>query len=99
LIVARALRTAPDPIDRHTIRVVRYTSKGAALDIDSFPVGLYLIFTGATLGLCIGLSLLIAAHLSEDKETGILRQLWQAFFARSTTDAGEPDHRKQGKGS
>lgn len=32
--------------------------------------------------LCVAVALLITAWLSDDKETGVLRQMWQTFFGQ-----------------
>jgi hypothetical protein len=40
----------------------------------------FLIFVVGLVVLSLGCSLLIMAWISDDKETNILRQVWQTFF-------------------
>lgn len=58
--------------------------RGIKQSLDSFPIGFFLFLALAVFGLCIGVSLLIMARLSDDKETSVLRQVWQTFFGKPT---------------
>ena len=51
--------------------------------MNDFSIGQFFVLSVAVLGICLGISLLIASHLSEDKENSILHQLWVTFFGRS----------------
>ncbi len=52
--------------------------------IDGFPVGWFIFLAIASLGLCIGLSLLIMARISDDKNNSALKQIWDTFFGKPT---------------
>ncbi len=51
-----------------------------------FPLGMFIVTVLIILVVCAGAVLMIAAGLSEDNETGILRQLWETFFGGSVED-------------
>lgn len=42
--------------------------------------GLFAILVVLVFGLCLAVVLLIAAWISDDKETGVIRQMWHTFF-------------------
>lgn len=50
-------------------------------------MGQFILLILAVFGICLGVSLLIASHLSEDKENSILHQLWHTFFGRSSNNS------------
>ena len=55
--------------------------------MSGIPLVQFFLLTIAVFGICLGVSLLIASHLSEDKENSILRQLWDTFFGGSSNDS------------
>ncbi|MBI5929484.1 MAG: hypothetical protein HY862_09255 [Chloroflexi bacterium] len=62
------------------------------MDIDGFPIGTFLFLALAAIGLGIGISLLIMARISDDKNTSIIKQVWNTFFGKPT-----PPHDDLGK--
>ncbi|MCB9436163.1 MAG: hypothetical protein H6673_04110 [Anaerolineales bacterium] len=44
--------------------------------------GLFAILVVLVFGLCLAAVLLITAWISDDKELGILRQMWHTFFGQ-----------------
>lgn len=61
--------------------------------LNGFPIGAFLLLTLAVVGLCIGVSLLIMARISDDKKTSVLKQVWDTFFGKSSL----PPHDDLGK--
>jgi hypothetical protein len=60
------------------------------VEFDGIPIGSFLLMIGGLVGLGLCVSLLIAAFLSEDKQQGILRQLWHTFFSAGPSEAQTP---------
>ncbi len=54
--------------------------------MDDFPVSQLFLWAGVIFVFCMAVALLIGSFLSEDKETGIIRQMWHTFFGELSDD-------------
>jgi hypothetical protein len=52
----------------------------------------YVILVGAVFITCMAVIFLLAARLSEDKEAGILKQMWRTYFGGDERDYPTVDH-------
>ena len=59
------------------------------MGIDNFPIGDFIFLVAAFFIISFGISLLIAAAFSEDKEHGILAQMWATFFGSDNVEPPE----------
>jgi len=59
-----------------------------------FPVWQFIVIFIGLFGICFGIILLLASSLSEDKERGIIRQLWEAYFGNSNHQSKDNDNNR-----